>query len=154
PPAPWTYFSENYPSNYPRGAYSFSLLLPIMAVCTTFDTAVTLLPEWGDRETALSIELSRVTASTEQKRGPKRFTILCLIFTAFLNVVGFTIFTPVLPFIVQRYLSNPDNLATVVGWLMASYAICQFIAAPGLGLLSDRFGRRPILLICLSGSVL
>jgi len=102
----------------------------------------------------MSIELSSVTPSTEQQGGPKRFTILFLIFTAFLNVVGFTIVTPVLPFIVQRYLSNPDNLATVVGWLMASYAICQFIAAPGLGLLSDRFGRRPILLICLSGSVL
>jgi len=102
----------------------------------------------------MSVELSSVTPATEQQGGPKRFTILFLIFTAFLNVVGFTILTPVLPFIVQRYVSNPDNLATVVGWLMASYAICQFIAAPGLGLLSDRFGRRPILLICLSGSVL
>jgi DHA1 family tetracycline resistance protein-like MFS transporter len=39
-----------------------------------------------------------------------------------------------------------------VSWLTASYAICQLIAAPGLGLLSDRFGRKSILLICLLGS--
>ena len=98
--------------------------------------------------------VSNVTASTEEQAGLSRFTILFLIFTAFMNVVGFTIVTPVLPFIVQRYLNNPGSLPTVVGWLMTSYAICQFFAAPGLGVLSDRFGRRPLLLICLSGSVL
>jgi DHA1 family tetracycline resistance protein-like MFS transporter len=97
---------------------------------------------------------SNVTASTRQQAGPARVTILFLLFTAFLNVVGITIVFPVLPFIVQRYLSNPGALATVVGGLTASYALCQFIAAPGLGVLSDRFGRRPLLLICLLGSVL
>src|SRR5262249_742035 len=102
----------------------------------------------------MSAEISSTSAANEQQAGPKQFTILFLLFTALLNVVGFTILTPILPFIVQRYLSNSDNLATVVGWLMASYGIWQFMAAAGLGLVSDRFGRRPILLICLSGSVL
>jgi len=37
---------------------------------------------------------------------------------------------------------------------VATYAMCQFIAAPALDILSDRFGRRPILLICLLDSVL
>ena len=102
----------------------------------------------------MSTPQANITASTEQQAGPARSTILFLIFTVFLNAAGFTIVSPVLPFIVQRYLSDPGNLATVVSWLTASYAICQFIAAPGLGVLSDRFGRRPLLLICLFGSVM
>ncbi|MBA3823509.1 MAG: MFS transporter [Ktedonobacterales bacterium] len=77
-----------------------------------------------------------------------------LIVTAFLNVMGVGLFSPVLLFIVQPYVADPHNLAAVVGWLTASYAACQFLAAPGLGLLSDRFGRRPILLFCLAGSVI
>ena len=96
---------------------------------------------------------SNGTESAQQPAGASRFTIWFLIFTAFLNAVGFTLVSPVLPFIVQRYLSNPGDLANVVAWLTMSYAICQFIATPGLGVLSDRFGRRPLLLICLLGSV-
>jgi DHA1 family tetracycline resistance protein-like MFS transporter len=102
----------------------------------------------------MSATISNPITTTEQQVGPSRSTILFLIFTVFLNAVGFTIVSPVLPFIVQRYLSNPADMAAVVGWLTASYAICQFIAAPGLGVLSDRFGRRPLLLICLAGSVI
>src|SRR5215813_5660395 len=75
-----------------------------------------------------------------------------LTITAFLGTMGNGLFTPILLFIVQPYVSDPRNLAVTVGWLSASYAACQFLAAPGLGLLSDRFGRRPILLICLFGS--
>lgn len=77
-----------------------------------------------------------------------------LIITAFLNVMGVGLFGPVLLFIVRPYVADLRNLAVVVGWLTASYAACQFLAAPGLGLLSDRFGRRPILLCCLLGSVI
>ncbi|MBA3943527.1 MAG: MFS transporter [Herpetosiphonaceae bacterium] len=90
----------------------------------------------------------------QEPAGPSRFTILFLISTAFLNSLGFTIISPVLPFIVRQYVGDPHNLATVVGWLTASYAICQFVAAPALGVLSDRFGRRPLLLLCLLGSVI
>jgi DHA1 family tetracycline resistance protein-like MFS transporter len=73
---------------------------------------------------------------------------------AFLNTVGVGIFLPVLAFIVQAYVRDQSNLAIVVGWLASIYAICQFIAAPGLGALSDRYGRRPVLLICLLGSTI
>ncbi|HKD77881.1 MAG TPA: MFS transporter [Ktedonobacterales bacterium] len=75
-----------------------------------------------------------------------------LIITAFLGVMGLGLFSPILLFIVRPYVHDPRDLAATVGWLSASYAACQFLAAPGLGLLSDRFGRRPILLICLFGS--
>lgn len=76
---------------------------------------------------------------------------LLLLVTVFLNTMGMTVIGPVVPFLVQRYVGE-QQLAVVVGWLTSTYAICQFFAAPGLGALSDRYGRRPILLICLFGS--
>lgn len=97
---------------------------------------------------------SAETPFAEPQTGVSRFTILFVFFTIFLGALGMTIILPVLPFVVQQYIGNSDSLATVVGWLTATYAICQFIAAPGLGALSDRFGRRPLLLICLFGSAL
>lgn len=89
----------------------------------------------------------------QQPRKPARAAIIFLVATIFLSTVGIGIFGPVMPFLTQRYLSDPNQLALTVGWLTASYALCQFIAAPGLGLLSDRFGRRPLLMICLFGSI-
>jgi DHA1 family tetracycline resistance protein-like MFS transporter len=77
-----------------------------------------------------------------------------LIVIALLNTMGITIIVPIVPFLTLRYLAHPNNLAAIVGWLTAIYAICQLIAAPGLGVLSDRFGRRPILFICILGSAL
>lgn len=83
-----------------------------------------------------------------------RKAVLFLVVTAVLNTMGIGILSPVLPFIVQQYISNQHNLALVVGWLIAVYSLCQFIAAPGLGMLSDRYGRRPLLLLCLLGSAI
>lgn len=85
---------------------------------------------------------------------PSQAALFFMLLTAFLSTMGIGIISPVLPFIVQQYLPNQDTVATVIGWLISLYAICQFIAAPGLGALSDRFGRRPILLLCLFGSAL
>ena len=72
--------------------------------------------------------------------------------SVFLCGMGFSIITPVVPFLVQPYIDNPGDQAIVVTLLTAVYAVCVFFAAPGLGTLSDRYGRRPILLICLLGS--
>ncbi len=81
-------------------------------------------------------------------KNSTRFILL----TTFLNFLGFTIIIPVIPFLVQQF-SSAANVAFNVGMITSSYALCQFLAAPGLGMLSDRFGRRPILLISLAGSV-
>ncbi|GAC1617905.1 MAG: tetracycline resistance MFS efflux pump [Ktedonobacteraceae bacterium] len=89
-----------------------------------------------------------------KKSAPGRKALLFLMVMAFLNTMGMTIVGPVVPFITLQHLSNANNLAIVVSWLISIYGMCQMIAAPGLGLLSDRFGRRPILFICLLGSAI
>ncbi len=81
-----------------------------------------------------------------------RTSLVLLLVITLLNTMGITIIVPIVPFLIVQYLAHPNNLAVIVGWLTAAYAICQLIAAPGLGVLSDRFGRRPILFICLLGS--
>ncbi|WP_162909629.1 MFS transporter [Aggregatilinea lenta] len=85
-------------------------------------------------------------------RGPARNTFIFVLVTMFLNAVGFGLLNPVAPFLVSDYVTNPADKGLMVGWMISLYAICQFLAAPGLGALSDRMGRRTILLICLAGS--
>lgn len=99
-----------------------------------------------------SLEETGPQHGASQPPGSKALTFL--IVTAFLNSLGMMIINPVLPFIARQYAHDANSLATIVAWLATIYALCQFIAAPVLGLLSDRFGRRPLLLICLLGSAL
>jgi DHA1 family tetracycline resistance protein-like MFS transporter len=72
--------------------------------------------------------------------------------SVFLCGIGFSIIAPVVPFLVQPYTSSPSQQAIVVTMLTSVYAVCVFFAAPALGALSDKYGRRPLLLICLLGS--
>ena len=90
---------------------------------------------------------------TPSAQPPSRRAQFFLMTTALLDAIGIGLFVPVLLYIVLPYVHDPRALAATVGWLTASYAICQFFAAPGLGVLSDRFGRRPILFLCMLGSV-
>ena len=73
--------------------------------------------------------------------------------SVFFNFAGFTLIIPVLPFSVARYVAAPD-IAWWVSLILALYALCSFVAAPVLGALSDRFGRRPVMLASLCGSAL
>lgn len=77
-----------------------------------------------------------------------------LIAISFLATMGMTIVIPVLPFVVQRYLPGGTNLALWVGILESVYALCAFLAAPALGVLSDRYGRKPVLIISVLGSAI
>lgn len=74
--------------------------------------------------------------------------------SVFLCGIGFTIIAPVIPFLVQPYTKTPEEQAIVVTLLTSVYAVCVFLAAPGLGALSDKYGRKPVLLLCLLGSVI
>jgi len=74
---------------------------------------------------------------------------LAIIFvTVFVDLLGFGIVVPLLPLYAERFGAGP----AVIGWLLASYLIAQAIAAPLLGKLSDRIGRRPVLIASLAGS--
>ncbi|MCX5689465.1 MAG: TCR/Tet family MFS transporter [Planctomycetota bacterium] len=73
--------------------------------------------------------------------------------TLLLDVLGFGLIIPVAPRLVQQLQGgSEDAAATTVGLLAASYAAMQFLFSPILGALSDRFGRRSVLLVSLFGS--
>ena len=80
--------------------------------------------------------------------------LVFILVTMFLNFLGFSIIIPILPFLIEKFIPNPQQLAIYVGIVFSVYAFCQFLAAPGLGALSDLLGRRPILLVSLFGSVI
>lgn len=70
-----------------------------------------------------------------------------------LNGVGMTIVLPLFPFLIGQYV--PDTrVAVVLSALVSAFALCQFLAAPVFGALSDRYGRKPILIVSLLGSVI
>ena len=82
----------------------------------------------------------------------KRSPLLVIFVTVFIDLVGFGIVIPVLPFYVEGARFNAS--ASVVGLLFASYSVMQLIFTPILGRLSDRYGRRPVLLVSILGTSL
>lgn len=78
----------------------------------------------------------------------KKSPLLIIFFTVFIDLVGFGILLPLLPF----YAKNLGANALVVGLLFTSFSLMQFLFAPLWGRISDRVGRRPIILIGLLGS--
>lgn len=82
---------------------------------------------------------------------PKKKTPLAIVFvTVFIDLLGFGIVLPLLPRYARAFDAGPWQL----GMLMASFSAMQFIFAPIWGGVSDRIGRRPVLLIGLAGSTL
>lgn len=77
-----------------------------------------------------------------------------LILLTMLTVIGMTVVLPVLPFVVLQYVSHESDLAIWVGVLEAVNGLCAFLAAPFLGRLSDRFGRRPVIIVAAFGAAL
>ncbi len=77
-----------------------------------------------------------------------RTRLAILFVTVFVDLVGFGIILPLLPFYADRFGAS----GTVIGVLVLSYSAAQLLFAPVWGRLSDRFGRRPVLLVGLVGS--
>lgn len=75
--------------------------------------------------------------------------LLIIFLTIFVNLVGFGIIIPLLPFYAETFGASP----LVIGMLFGVFSLCQLLAAPALGDLSDRYGRRPILVFSLAGTV-
>src|SRR5438132_6272762 len=82
----------------------------------------------------------------------KRSPLLVIFITVFIDLVGFGIVIPVLPYYAEgtKFGATPSQ----VGLLFASYSIMQLVFAPVLGRLSDKYGRRPLLLTSLLGTAL
>lgn len=76
----------------------------------------------------------------------KRLAIIFL--TVFIDLMGFGIIIPLNPFLAKHFGASP----LMVGLLMAAYSFFQFLFSPIWGQLSDRYGRRPIILVSLLGS--
>ena len=87
---------------------------------------------------------------TLQKQKAPKGALGVIFFILLLDVTGITILFPVSPFLVKRY----SDEALMVTMLTVIYAGAQFFAAPLLGKLGDRYGRRPVLLVSVSGSAI
>lgn len=75
--------------------------------------------------------------------------MMTIFLVVFIDLLGFGIILPLLPYIAQKYEATP----VVIGLLSGSYSLFQFVAGPILGRLSDRYGRKKLLIISQLGSM-
>ena len=92
------------------------------------------------------MSLSCVAASLQRPRIP---TLLSAFLTLLNDRLSESIVFPLLPFLLAQFA--PDG--RTLGLLAGSYALAQFLVTPLIGALSDRYGRRPVISICVAGSV-
>src|SRR5437660_6352002 len=78
----------------------------------------------------------------------RRSPLLPIFLIVVVDILGLTIMLPLLPFYAEQFGASP----AVVGLLVSSYALCQLVAGPPLGALSDRIGRKPVLIISQVGT--
>ena len=96
--------------------------------------------------------MSQTESNGAKSQDEKFFTkpIAIIFLTIFIDLVGFGIVIPALPYYAksEQFLASPFE----IGMLFASYSAMQFVFAPILGGISDKYGRRPVLFISLLGS--
>ena len=80
----------------------------------------------------------------------KNAAIGFIFITLLIDVIGFGIIIPVMPILIEELAHvNISHASKIGGWLLAVFAITQFLFSPMMGNLSDKYGRRPILLATL-----
>jgi DHA1 family tetracycline resistance protein-like MFS transporter len=92
-------------------------------------------------------ENPRTEASKAGSASPGRRALLTVFLTILLDLIGFGMILPLLPFYAQELHATPFQ----IGLLFSSYSLTQLLFAPLLGRLSDRVGRRPVLLASITG---
>src|SRR5262249_51890258 len=75
--------------------------------------------------------------------------LLVIFLTILVNLIGFGIIVPLLPFYAERFGAS----GLTIGLLFGIFSLCQLVASPILGAASDRYGRRPVLIFSLAGTV-
>ncbi len=83
-------------------------------------------------------------------RPARPSTLFCAFLTLLNDRLGESLIFPLLPFLLAGFTGDGRTLGLLVG----SYAVAQFLATPWIGALSDRYGRRPVIAVCVAGSVL
>ncbi len=84
--------------------------------------------------------------------SPKKAAIRFIFVTLLIDVIGFGIIIPVMPKLIEELIhGNISDAAEYNGWLLLSFSLAQFLFSPILGNLSDKYGRRPVLLVSLFG---
>src|SRR2546430_5494971 len=78
----------------------------------------------------------------------RRSPLLPIFLIVVVDILGLTIMLPLLPFYAEHFGASPS----VVGLLVSTYALCQLIAGPMLGQISDRVGRKPVLTVSQMGT--
>jgi MFS transporter, DHA1 family, tetracycline resistance protein len=82
----------------------------------------------------------------------RKASVVFVLITLFIDVLGMGLVIPILPKLVQNLVGGEIGQASFIfGLLVSIYSVMQFLCAPFLGALSDRFGRRPVILLALSG---
>ncbi len=84
----------------------------------------------------------------------RKSQLIIIFLTVFIDLLGLTIIIPIMPFYVQQFVEDHTHLGAIYGILIASYSLMQFIFAPIWGRLSDRVGRRPVILFSLAGTAI
>lgn len=85
-------------------------------------------------------------------RPASRGSLAVIFLTVFIDLLGFAMVLPLLPVYAKKF--NADESGWLIGMLMASFSVMQFLFAPMWGRVSDRIGRRPVLLIGLAGAAI
>ncbi|HVY18579.1 MAG TPA: Tet(A)/Tet(B)/Tet(C) family tetracycline efflux MFS transporter [Bauldia sp.] len=80
-----------------------------------------------------------------------RNALTVILIAVTIDAIGIGLIFPILPSLIADVAHSP-HIATIYGVLLALYALMQFIFSPVLGILSDRYGRRPVLLVSLAGA--
>ena len=98
-----------------------------------------------------------MTSQPVSEGSTPRFALLIVFLTVFIDLLGFGIVLPVMPRQAEPYLSelgvSPVLAGGIIGVLFSVFSLMQFIFSPIWGRLSDRFGRKPLLILSLLGSV-